>query len=221
MNDFGPAESLKRQKALYEAERAGKAVPALTDEEAARVHEKIKALEKLIKERVRAKYKLEVQFGKGRTSSGAPYPGVISCWLSGTKLHGGGDEKIYECPRCEAIILPYQIDNIVTRCGQCGGTMKSSDTIGERYYKLTEQDWAHAILRVFMRLEMDADIYLKYHPTDIRYKAAMEMARNRGGEEIAKARRRRGLHIYPLRNIISDTKHGSDLYKRIRVFINA
>ena len=68
---------------------------------------------------------------------------------------------------------------------------------------------------------MDADIYLKYHPTDIRYKAALELARNRGGEELAKARKRRGLHIYPLRNIINDTKHGSDLYKRIRIFINA
>ena len=221
MSDFGPAESLKRQKELYEAEQSGKTIQPISAEEEARVIDKMKALAKLMQERVRAKYKLEVQFGKGRTSSGFPFPGVINCWLSGTKLHGGGDEKIYECPYCEGIILPYQIDNIVTHCGQCGQTMKSSQTIGERYYKLTEQDWAHAILKVFMRLEMDADIYLKYHPTDIRYKAAMEMARNRGGEEIAKARGNRGLHIYPLKNIISDTKHGSDLYKRIRIFINA
>jgi DNA-directed RNA polymerase subunit M/transcription elongation factor TFIIS len=221
MGDFGPAESLKRQKALYEAEQAGKAVQPVSAEEEGRIIEKMKALQKLLDERVRAKYKLEVQFGKGRTSRGFPFAGVISCWLSGTKLHGGGDEKIYECPYCDSLILPYQIDNAVTRCGHCGRTMQSSETIGERYYKLTEQDWAHAILKVFMRLDMDADIYLKYHPTDIRYKTAMEMARNRGGEEIGKARKNRGLHIYLLRNIIKDTKHGSDLYKRIRIFINA
>jgi len=29
------------------------------------------------------------------------------------------------------------------------------------------------------------------------------------------------VHIYPLKNIIVDTKHGSDLYGRIRAFINA
>ena len=219
---FGPEASLERQASLLDAENTGSDVEVgLSAEEAAVVNEKIKALDALMNDRLRAKFKLEVQFGKGRTSSGFPYPGVISGWLSGTKLHGGGDEKIYECPHCEGWILPYQIDNAISYCGECGSTVKSEDTIGERFYKLTEQDWAQAILKIFLRLGMDADIYLKYHPTDIRYKAAMEMARDCGGEEIAKARKRRGLHIYPLRNIINDTKHGSDLYKRIRIFINA
>ena len=47
----------------------------------------------------------------------------------------------------------------------------------------------------------------------------MEMARARGGEHIAKARVNRGLHIYPLKNIITDTKNGADLYKRFLAFI--
>lgn len=238
MSGFGPAESLKNQAELLDREKAGEDTTVrLAPEELVRLENQIKAMDRLLKEDVRAKYKLEVQFGKDRTSRGAPFAGVMSGWLSGTKFHGGGDEKIFECPECEAWILPHQITQrtVVSKvngkdveefmslsfCGGCAKAWPSANTIGERFVKLSEQDWAHAILRMLQRLEMDADIYLKYHPTDIRYQAAMEMARNRGGEEIAKARRNRGLHIYPLKNIIRDTKHGSDLYGRIRAFINA
>jgi hypothetical protein len=47
------------------------------------------------------------------------------------------------------------------------------------------------------------------------------VARNRGGEEIRKARKNRGLHIYPLKNIIKDTGNGAQLYERILAFITA
>jgi hypothetical protein len=158
----------------------------------------------------------------------------MSCWLSGTKFHGGGDEKIFECPRCGGWIFPEQITQqtiqvagrepefcSVSVCGKCGGIWRSEQTVGERFFKLTVQDWCYAILKMFRRLGMDADLYLKFHPTDIRYVAMMEMAKDRGGEQIAKARANRGLHIYPLRNIITDTKNGSELYGRIKAFITA
>lgn len=236
MTDFGPGTSLQRQSELFDLEKSGGAPVPLTDGEKRALEDKVKALSILLRDKISAKYKLEVQFGKGRTSRGAPFAGVISGWLSGTKLHGGGDEKIYECPgeQCGALILPHQLGTAFRKtksgdldplaaatCGECGRIWKAGEIIGERFLKLTEQNWAHAILRALRKLDMNADIYLKYHPTDIRYQTAMEMARDRGGEEVAKARKNRGLHIYPLSNIIKDTKHGSDLYRRIRAFINA
>ena len=234
---FGPAHSLRNQRELFDREASGETISqALTDGEVRRLEEKVKALDKLLKERLRAKYKLEIHFGKGRTSRGRPFAGAVTTWLSGTKLHGGGDEKVYECPgpQCGNLILPHQIKpgwrkgksggeymTSMSICGYCGNVWESSETIGERFFKLTEQDWAFAILRRFRKVGMDADLYLKFHPSDIRYQTAMELARNRGGEEVAKARMSRGLHIYPLTNIIKDCKNGSDLYGRIRAFINA
>ena len=239
-DDFGPATSLQRQAELYDREKRGEVIEtALSPAEMETLDQKMKALKLILKDEIRATYKLEIQFGKNRTSRGVPFPGVMSAWLSGTKFHGGGDEKIFECPNphCGAWILPHQIDQrtVVEKidgreveefrslsfCAKCARVYESKDTIGERVLQLTEQNWAYAIQKMFLRLNMDADLYLKYHPTDIRYKSAMEMARNMGGEEIAKARKNRGLHIYPLRNIITDTKHGADLYGRIRAFINA
>lgn len=244
MSGFGPEGSLKHQAELLDRELAGEDTSVvMSGEELERLERQIKAMDRLLEEEIRAKYKLEVQFGKGRVGRGMrsaqPFAGVMSAWLSGSKFHGGGDEKIFECPApdCGAWILPHQItQKTVVRkeggkeieefmslsyCGECAKIWRSEQTTGERLYKLTEQNWAYAILQMFRRLGMDADIYLKYHPEDIRYKAAMEVARNRGGEELAKARKNRGLHIYPLKNIIKDTKHGSDLYGRIRAFINA
>jgi hypothetical protein len=236
MNDFGPAESLKQQRVLFDKEQRETTIAsAMTDTEISILENQIKSLDKLLQREVKAKYKLEVHFGKGRTSRGVPFAGVVTFWLSGTKFHGGGDEKVYECPNkdCEALILPHQIKpgwrkdkngkeymTSVSICGNCGNIWESTQTIGERFFKLTEQNWAYAILQLFVRVEMNADIYLKYHPTDIRYKTRMEMARNRGGEELAKARYNRGLLIYPLKNIINDTKNGANLYNRIRKFIN-
>ena len=234
---FGPAQSLAKQRELFDREAAGETIaPTMSDGEIRRLEEKVKALDKLLREDLRAKYKLEIHFGKGRTSRGQPFAGAVATWISGTKLHGGGDEKVYECPgaQCGELILPHQIKpgwrkgkdgkeymTSMSICGHCGTVWESSETIGERFFKLTEQDWAFAILRRFRKVGMDADLYLKYHPTDVRFQTAMELARNRGGEEIAKARKNRGLHIYPLANIIKDCKNGSDLYGRIRAFINA
>lgn len=106
-------------------------------------------------------------------------------------------------------------------CTKCNRVHNENTLVGELLYRLTTPDWAHVILKHFVTLEHNADIYLKYHPTDVRYQTMMELARSRGGEHIALARKNRGLHIYPLRNIVVDTKNGADLYKRILAFITA
>jgi hypothetical protein len=232
-DDFGPGASIQRQMDLKKRELGGEVIKVeMNSQELAAINEKIKQLGLLLQGQIRAKYKVEVHFGKGRTSRGQPFAGATSLWLSGTKFHGGGDEKLYECPNpeCEALIFPHQITQqtlkdgsfgSVTLCGKCGHRWHSEKTTGERFFVLTEQDWAFAILRQVQKLELNADIYAKFHWEDIRYKTAMEMARNMGGEEIAKARKNRGLFIYPLKNIVIDTRNGADLYKRIRAFINA
>jgi hypothetical protein len=106
-------------------------------------------------------------------------------------------------------------------CRECEMMWDEKKVIGEKLFKLTPKNWAHVILRYYVLLNHRADIYVKYHPTDIRYKTAMEMARDRGGEELLKARGTRGLHIYPLANIIKDVSAGADLYKRFLAFITS
>jgi hypothetical protein len=203
----------------------------LSDDEALAVAERLKALKKFFGEKVSARYKIEVQFGKAR-STWKPFHGAMSIYLSGTKLNGGGDEKLYLCPRddCDGIILP--IDRFVEEtkggqaiarvpCPSCQTMWAENDLVGELLFNLVPKDWALAVLKMFARLEHNADLYLKYHREDIRYQAGIEIARHAGGEMLAKARKSRGLHIYPLKNIIKDTGAGAQLYDRILAFINA
>lgn len=219
MSDFyGPNESKAHQDANVQQ------VAALSDVEIQALNKKMQALDTLLKEQVRAKYKIEVQFGKGRAAHGSKhFPGAISIYLSGTKFNGGGDEKLYICPmdRCHGIIDPKHRNGTQLLCTKCNQFHNENTVVGELLYRLTPQNWAYAILHHFINLDHNADIYLKYHPTDVRYQTMMELARAQGGEQIAKARKNRGLHIYPLKNIITDTKNGADLYKRILAFITA
>lgn len=229
---YGAEGSLDREKRLYKQ--------GIMREEPVPEHE-VKLIEERLKrlgldgtKDIKARYKLEIHFGKDRTSSGLPFPGAMTYWASGKEFHGGGDTRVWECPKCEAIIdddatglAPVRDakgntkEVAVRYCGKCASTWHLQELVEFRYFKLTEQFWAHAILKGFLRLGMDADIYLKYHRTDIRYKTMMELARSRGGEAINQARVNRGLHIYPLKNIIIDTKNGAGLYEQIRKFINA
>jgi hypothetical protein len=203
----------------------------LSDSETRAVTEKLKSLKKFFGEKVNARYKIEVQFGKSR-STWKPFHGAMSLYLSGTKLNGGGDEKLYMCPReeCSGIILPIErfVQETATHkaiarvpCPKCQLMWDENALVGEVFFNLTAKNWAEAIHKMFVRLDHNADIYLKYHRDDIRYQASLEVAKGAGGEEIAKARTSRGLHIYPLRNIIKDTGAGAQLYDRFLAFINA
>jgi hypothetical protein len=147
----------------------------------------------------------------------------MSIYLSGTKLHGGGDEKLYLCPdeRCPGIIYPTERLGGTVMCRACEMMWDENKLVGELFFHLTAQDWAHAIHKMFVRLEHRCDIYLKYHPEDIRHRAMAEVAKSRRGEAINEARAARGLHIYPLQNLIKDTSAGAALYDRFLAFIRA
>lgn len=198
-------------------------VGPLTEAESANVKEQMLALDRFFGDRpINARYKLEVHFGKGRSTWKA-FPGAISFFLSGSKLHGGGDDKLYICPNpeCKGIIFPNERLGKSVVCKKCQMMFSEDVIIGELFFRLAPRDWATVIHRMFAQFDHNADIYVKYHWNDIRRQTAMEMAAKRGGEEVRKARKARGLHIYPLRNIIRDTGNGAQLYERILAFITA
>lgn len=217
MSFHGAKESSELQaRLMQEAEKA------ISPAEAEAIRQRMDALNRFFGERIQATYKIEIQFGKKR-SMWKPFPGAMSLYLSGTKLHGGGDEKMYLCPgpQCQGIIYPNERLGATVMCRACEMMWPETDLVGELFFHLTPQDWATAILKMFIRLEHKADLYLKYHPDDIRYRATLEAARKGGSEELNKARASRGLHIYPMANIIKDTSAGAQLYDRFLAFIKA
>jgi hypothetical protein len=218
MSFHGPEQSKELQAKLEKSGIAEEMSPA----EQESLKQQMQALDGLFAKRLDATYKIEVQFGKDR-SSWKPFPGAISFFLSGTKLHGGGDEKLYLCPGegCNGIIFPNERLGSTVVCRSCEMMWPENDLVGELFFFLTPQKWAATLCRLFARFEHKADIYLKFHPTDIRYQSAMELARKQGGDAVNLARKNRGLHIYPLKNIIKDTSAGGDLFKRFASFITA
>lgn len=216
---FGPEQSEQLRKKVEESGVLEK----MSEEELAALQSRMEEFDKAFGKRVSAKFKIEIQFGKNR-STWKPFAGALSLYLSGTTLNGGGDEKLYMCPRddCNGIIFPDERLGAQVLCKTCGMMWPENNIIGEKLFNLAVPDWAHVILTHFRRLDHHADIYLKYHPTDIRYMTMMEIARQtKRGEIVDQARRNRGLSIYPLRNIVRDTAHGADMYKRFLGFVRA
>lgn len=212
----------------YSSVREGPLV--LTAEEAERFEKQAIALRKLLGDKkVVAKYKLELMFGKGRSSIN-PTPGVMSFWHSGARFHGGGDDKLYICPgaslgrsTCHALLQDsYNVTEGIV-CPACGTIWTHEDTIGELFFNLPMRKWADAIYRYFRLLEYNCDIYLKFAPDDIRTVALAQADRQtfRGSQLLEKTRAKRARAIYPLHNIIKDTSAGADLLSRIYSFLVA
>jgi hypothetical protein len=223
MGEFhGAEQSAELREKLEEHRRKGTVPDAMSADEEHAVGEQMKAIDAFFAKRVDATYKIEIQFGKERSMM-RPFAGALSLYLSGTKLNGGGDEKLYLCPKegCKGIIYPKERLGAQVMCRECEMMWPENSLIGELFFRLTAQDWASVLLNYFQRLEHRADIYLKYHPTDIRAQTEAEIAGKKKGELVNKARNSRGLHIYPLRNIIRDTSNGADLYGRFKAFITA
>lgn len=207
----------------YEPESAQEPLE-VTDEEREALKKRMEGMDKILASKQLAKYKLELFFAKAR-SMNSPVLGILSFWESGTKLHGGGDAKIYFCPgkhlkrnQCEAPI-PFAFNgygHLV--CPTCQTTWRGGEVIGEVLGRHTMRDWSVLLFKYFMRLGGNCDIYLKHAPTDIRSMAAREQEKQQGGELLLKARKR-ALHIYPLRNIIKDTSAGADVLGRLYSFL--
>ena len=194
--------------------------PVLTAEEEDTLKKKMAAMDKLLVEKGRAKYKIEVFFSR-RYRPNQPTPGALSFWLSGSKLHGGGDEKIYLCPRCSILILPSAQGYGHLVCSKCGTVWKGEQTHGEIFHRLTTQNWAQLLYHWFRVLEFNADFYMKRPRLDIRSASSLEQARQLGGEHLTVARQQRETAIYPLYHLLKDTSTGASIQGRINAFLKS
>jgi hypothetical protein len=178
-----------------------------------------------------ARYKIEVHFGPRRTTNG-PNVAAISVFESGLHLDGEGDELMYICAERDkglALNAPNVADtDIVWGKEGCGKfipgknlragvavcvcekrkMMKSEELTSTLLVNLSTEKISNLVASWFRKLDNDADIYVKYHPTDIRYQAMAD------AQGLDKARSLRGLTIYPLKNIVKDVSNGATLEKR-------
>ncbi len=171
---------------------------------------------------IRAKFKIEVTFTMGRTTQGPNKLG-IQLWESGKHFHGGGDELMYWCQDnregensgCWAPISGSNIVGEVAYCPNCKRTVASELLTNMKIGNVSTRKLAEECSKLFRQLGSNADLYLKYHKTDIHY-IAMEKSKGK-----KTADRLKGMHIYPLKNLLKDTAFGADLTKRFYAFLTS
>ena len=186
-------------------------------------------LYKTLSGEIRAKYKIEVEFigpdekgYPGRTHKGPNRVGV-TIWESGKKFHGGGDELMFWCMSSIPGVVagcgqPFSGDFIrggMVMCPHCKMMLNAEAITDKRSGSFSNQNLAKELVKMFHQLSSNADIYLKYHKTDVHY-IAMERAK---GPDVAA--RLKGMAIYPLKNILKDTASGADLGKRFNAFLSS
>ena len=200
--------------------------PRLSEAEIVKVKEAIERIEK--PEEVKAKYKIEVTFGKDHHVDGTPTYGIINFWEGGSQLGGDGDAIIYICPgkhrkvnECEKPIPDCYNGLGMVVCPACNRLWHAEHLIGEVFYRMPVNKWADAVLYWFVKFDRDADIRVKYNYRDIRAAAAKEQARAMRGDLLRMVRGKgsRVPRLYPLRNILKDVSHGADLHARFLSFL--
>jgi hypothetical protein len=186
---------------------------------------------------VPAKYKVEIHFNKDRTIAG-PNTAAVTVFESGARLNGDGDELVYICSQrdkglalnapdvedkpvirgydgCGNIIPGAQLRGGAAMCTTCNAIINSEQLTSTLLVHLPTKKLSVLVTDLFRRLGSDADIYIKYHPTDIR----AQILNNPHG--LDKSRMSRGLTIYPLHNIIKDTSGGASVEGRFEALFSA
>lgn len=191
-----------------------------------KVEQHLEEKRKLEESNPEATYTLEVMFGKDRSMKD-PFAGAISFWEKGA-LGGDGDTKLYVCPGrklkmndCNEFI-PAQAQSVpitdkgdkpqlAAICPHCGKRWDPQSIIGELLIKTTLQHWADVMVYWFVRLDFNADIKVKYHPSDIRSAAAREQAKQLMGELLNASRVKRAVETHLMRDIIKEASTGAKL----------
>lgn len=234
-----PATALKysqvadrgRSPIILAGEASGAEAPVrLSEQESAAVRQRMSALQALLQDnKIKAKYKIELFFGKARSLHGHT-PGCVSFWESGAKFHGGGDVKIYICPGdslkkngCSAILKDFTNTMGTIVCPHCGSQWLGEQVVGEVLASLPMRKWSELLYRYFLQLDQHCDIYLKHAPDDVRTVALPQVARAtfRGSQQLDRVRAKRARHVYPLANIIKDVNAGADILRRIHSFLTS
>lgn len=188
--------------------------------EAGRLDDINEAFARIVADDTIAARKIEIVFGKDRTSNG-PNAYALMVWDSSGKLHGGGDALMGFCPYCPASIMSRvdPVDNsmpTVHFCPKCKRPFKAEKMVDYIVHKTTTQVLADKLVGLWTALKGDADIYLKFHKKDIRY-APLDYDR----KKLLQARQQRYPSIYTLKRILDDTTGGADLRARFLAFLRA
>lgn len=196
---------------------------------------------------IKALHKLEIHFGPDRSSLHHKLmAALVTIWESGKRLHGGGDEKMYWCgyddcgkpfstdnfaymhaicPKChrELHLDPYSrqehLDYLARENLPVNGMDKLPIVVGEKLMKQTPPSIAKFLAKTWYDLECNADIYLKFHPKDMRIdKVHID---HTIFDKVTNARAKREPVIYPLSRILKDTAAGGNLEASILAMITA
>ena len=201
---------------------------AVTEAEVEAARQNMLTLKKAAAEKRVALYKIEVQFGRNHHVNGESTYGMLTLWESGTKLHGGGDAMLYVCPGkymkrndCEHVIPDAVNGRSVVVCPSCLTAWSNQQLIGQHAYRFSIQTWAEVIQTWFLRLDMNADLRIKYFYDDIRAASAAEQEKELRGELLEKARAapRRISRVYLLNDLIKEVNAGASMYTRILAFL--
>jgi len=173
----------------------------------------------------KAKFKIELLFTQ-EFSIIKPIPGALSFWESGSQLHGGGDAIIHFCPgkmkgknNCEHYIPDPSHGYGFLVCPGCNSVWNGKDVFGQVFGRNTAKQWAELICTYYRKLDMNCDVVIKYHRSDIR-----NAARSKNAEDnllTVRSGAKRLKRIYTMAALMQDTSAGSELYDRILAFVRA
>lgn len=176
---------------------------------------------------LKAKFKLEIIFTEDR-STHHPFGGFIMAWTNGGYAHGGGDEAVYFCPvdvgdnkTCNNPIELKFISRKVVLCTKCRNLIDPKELCGQVFARLTLQNWADLVHRMYDTLGGNADIRLGALQGDLRRAALDSGDGGKLSEALDKVRGDRHWAIYTMKSVIKDTSAGADLRTRIRSFLSA
>lgn len=222
----GPDGASVLSGGLYDMAELAK--DAVLDEE---VEEKLSKMFASDLSEAKARFKLEVCFTQDR-SIHRPFLGMVSVWTNGGFLHGGGDEVVYLCPSrldgkddskvtCAEPMHIQFVSKRVAVCPKCKTAHDPKSLVGQVIARLPLQHWVTLMLKMFRRLDCNADLIVEHVDGDIRRANEKEMERDRGGEIYAQVRANRKRIAYPLAKILQDTAAGATLEGRLRAFLLA
>lgn len=191
--------------------------------------------------KIKGKYKIQIWFQSDRSLT-KPIAFSLSAWQSGMRLHGGGDEMMFICQRHRearnlmpqelkfrseehkttptvrgcGLFIPgeYSVNGRVI-CPHCGSNHDQEHVGDSVFFRLPADRAVRVLVQWYRKLESCADIYAKYTPHDPR---TVMMSKSLDPRT---AREKKGLTIYPWKNILQDTSNGSSLESRFKAFILA
>jgi hypothetical protein len=196
----------------------------------------------------KATYKIEIRFGPDRSNlETKPSAGALLIWESGKKLHGGGDDQMFWCGYSDCdkpisssnfalyhVVCPWckrtnftdentkagHIQHLQDERRASPGIEKLPCVADSRFFRLPPSKLAQLLVKTFRSLGSDADIYLKYHPKEIRLDKT-ELAKASTLNKLYTARMAKKPLVYPLKNILKDTAAGADVYQRFLAMLRA